>query len=100
MYRQVLILPEYRQYQHILWRASPHDELVEYELNTVTYGVNCAPYLALRVLQVIARDDCDSCEPVRNALIRQTYVDDICDGADTIDDVLKLQSNLISILKK
>lgn len=100
MYRQVLILPEYRQYQHVLWRASPHDELIEYELNTVTYGVNCAPYLALRVLQVIARTDCNTCEPVQNALTRQTYVDNICDGADTIDGVVKLQFNLISILKK
>jgi len=48
MYRQILILPEFRTYQHILWRASPHEKLVDYELNTVTYGVNCAPFLALR----------------------------------------------------
>ncbi|KAL4100913.1 hypothetical protein QTP88_020938 [Uroleucon formosanum] len=100
MYRQILILPEYRQFQHILWRPSPHDELVEYELNTVTYGVNCAPYLALRVLQTIASDDCDNFEFVRNALTRQTYVDDICDGADTMPSVLKLQSDLISVMHK
>ncbi|KAL4135937.1 hypothetical protein QTP88_007514 [Uroleucon formosanum] len=100
MYRQILILPEYRQFQHILWRPSPHDELVEYELNTVTYGVNYAPYLALRVLQTIASDDCDNFEFVRNALTRQTYVDDICDGADTMPNVLKLQSDLISVMHK
>ncbi|KAL4126236.1 hypothetical protein QTP88_010462 [Uroleucon formosanum] len=100
MYRQILILPEYRQFQHILWRPSPHDELVEYELNTVTYGVNCAPYLALRVLQTIASDDCDNFEFVRNALTRQTYVDDICDGADTMPSVLKFQSDLISVMHK
>jgi len=100
MYRQILILPEYRQFQHIFWRPSPHDELIEYELNTVTYGVNCAPYLALRVLQTIASDDCDNFEFVGNALTRQTYVDDICDGADTISNVLKLQSDLISVMNK
>jgi len=100
MYWQVLILPEYRQYQHVLWRASPHDELVEYELNTVTYSVNCAPYIALRVLKAIAQDDCATSGPVQNALTRQTYVDDICDGADSINDALNLQSNLISILKR
>jgi len=72
MYRQVLILPKYRKFQHLLWRASPHDKLLEYELNTVTYGVNCAPYLALRVLQSIASDDCTDSEWVRNALTRQT----------------------------
>jgi len=57
MYRQILVLPEFRTYQHILWRASPLEQLVDYELNTVTYVVNCAPFLALRVLQTIATDD-------------------------------------------
>uniref|UniRef100_A0A2S2QU41 Uncharacterized protein n=1 Tax=Sipha flava TaxID=143950 RepID=A0A2S2QU41_9HEMI len=54
MYRQITVLPQYRAYQHILWRPSPHMELVEYELNTVTYGVNCVPFLALHVLQEVA----------------------------------------------
>jgi len=31
MYRQVLVAPEYRPLQHVLWRASPQDQLVEYE---------------------------------------------------------------------
>jgi hypothetical protein len=84
----------------MLWRASPHDELREYELHTVTYGVNCATYLALRVLQDMASTDCDGFDSVHNALEYQTYVDDICDGADTISDVLKLQSDLVSVLSK
>lgn len=100
MYRQIRVLPEYRKYQHIIWRASPHDKLVEYELNTVNYGVNCAPFLALRTLRAIASEDCAEAELVRQALTQQTYVDDICVGADDIDGALRLQSNLISILVK
>jgi len=100
MYRKILILPEYRRFQHILWCSSPHDELREYELNTITYCVNCAPYLALRVLQTIAHDDCDGFEGVRHALTHQTYVNDICNGADTLHKVLKLQSDLILVLNK
>lgn len=57
MYRQILILPEHRAYKHILWRDSPHDQIVDYELNTVTYGVNFVLFLALRVVQAI--DDSD-----------------------------------------
>lgn len=100
MYRQILILPEYRKYQHIVWRESPHDRLQDYVLNTVTYGVNCAPFLALRVLQSIASDDCDNFLLVRHALKYQTYVDDICVGADSEAQALELQSNLISVLSK
>jgi len=100
MYRQVLVAPEYRPLQHILWRASPHDELVEYELNTITYGLNCAPFLALRVLAAIADEDCVGHDAVRDALLRQTYVDDICVGADSTDDVLALQRDLTSVLSR
>ncbi|XP_025203838.1 uncharacterized protein LOC112600747 [Melanaphis sacchari] len=100
MYRQVLVAPEYRPLQHVLWRASPQDQLVEYELNTVTYGLNCAPFLALRVLAAIADEDRAGYKTVRQAILQQTYVDDICVGADSIDDILSLQHDLITVLGK
>lgn len=45
------VAPKYRQYQHILWKTSLYDKIQEFELNTVTYGVGTAPYLALWVLK-------------------------------------------------
>jgi hypothetical protein len=98
MYRQILILPEYRTFQHIFWRPSPLDKLVDYELDTVTYGTNRAPFLALRVLKSVALNDCTGSDAVRDALLNQTYVDDVCAGVDSTTDVLKLQSELNSIL--
>lgn len=100
MYRQILVLPHFRKYQHILWRPSPLDQLMEYELKTVTYGVNCAPFLALRVLQDIAEQECINLPGVRNALQHQTYVDDICCGADSVPELLKLQSDLKDVLDR
>ncbi|XP_050547994.1 uncharacterized protein LOC126909605 [Daktulosphaira vitifoliae] len=100
MYRQILINPEYRKFQHVLWRSSSTEELVEYELNTVTYGVNSSPYLALRVLQFIADNDCIDEPAVRHALRYQTYIDDVCTGADTVEGALSLQKALISVLGK
>ncbi|KAL4103253.1 hypothetical protein QTP88_018630 [Uroleucon formosanum] len=100
MYRQILVLPEYRTLQHVFWRSSPFEKLVEYELDTVTYGTNCAPFLALRVLKAIAVNDCTDYDDVRDALLNQTYVDDVCAGADSTTDVLKFQSSLISILSR
>lgn len=99
MYRKILILRQYRQFQHIFWRSSPYEKLVEYELNTVTYSMNCAPFLALRVLQSIAHTDCAGNDNVRDVLLRQIYVNDICVGADSVDKAL-LESYLISILVK
>ncbi|KYN11439.1 hypothetical protein ALC57_16407 [Trachymyrmex cornetzi] len=40
MYRQVNIEPTQRSLQQILWREDPGDPIVEYQLNTITYGMS------------------------------------------------------------
>jgi len=99
MYRQILVRPAYRRFQHIFWRESPLHELKKYQLITVTYGLNCAPYLALRVLRDIAEHDCLDFPAVKDAILTQTYVDDVYVGADFLADILQLQSNLKYVLK-
>lgn len=47
---------------------------MEFKLNTVTYGVNCTLYLALRVLQDIANQKCIELPYTREVLNHQTYV--------------------------
>lgn len=47
MYRQVLIHPDDRRFQRILWRSSDNDSAAEYHLNTITYGTSAAPFLAI-----------------------------------------------------
>ncbi|XP_018364358.1 PREDICTED: uncharacterized protein LOC108762054 [Trachymyrmex cornetzi] len=37
MYRQIMIQPEHRRYQCILWRARPEEPVTTFSLNTVTY---------------------------------------------------------------
>eukprot|EP00102_Acyrthosiphon_pisum_P020672 XP_016657882.1 PREDICTED: uncharacterized protein LOC107883053 [Acyrthosiphon pisum] len=100
MYRQIEVLPQYRGYQYILWRESPQVAVKEYTLNTVTYGVNSAPYLALRVLRYIADTECADQPDVKGALYNQTYMDDICVGAESLEAAKALQSNLIKILAR
>ncbi|XP_060846073.1 uncharacterized protein LOC132925721 [Rhopalosiphum padi] len=99
MYRQIKVNVDYRGYQHILWRATPTDALKEYELNTVTYGVNSAPFLALRVLHDIADRYGTQSPSVQKALRLQTYMDDICTGAATLDEARELKHNLVKTLE-
>ncbi|XP_060665700.1 uncharacterized protein LOC132797981 [Drosophila nasuta] len=49
MYRQILMDSKHKPFQRILFRTSD-GEIRDFELHTVTFGVNCAPFLALRVL--------------------------------------------------
>lgn len=57
MFRQILVSPEDRRYQCILWRDSSEDPIQVYELNTVTYGMASSPYLANRVMRQLAKDE-------------------------------------------
>ncbi|KYN00594.1 hypothetical protein ALC62_08632, partial [Cyphomyrmex costatus] len=45
MYRQVMVKPEHRLHQCILWRDNPNKPVKTFTLNMVTYGVASAPYL-------------------------------------------------------
>jgi len=85
MYRQIDVLPKYLGYQQMVWRESSQVTIKEYTLNTVTYGVNSALYLALRVLRYIADHDCEDDPKVRNALLNQTYMNDICSCAESLE---------------
>lgn len=100
MYRQVLISPEYRIYQQILWRDHPNYKLQTLQLNTVTYGVASAPYLATRVLKHICDTDGDQCPNAVSALTNSTYVDDLLSGDNSILTAKLIQSQLISLLER
>nr|XP_033204669.1 uncharacterized protein LOC117165366 [Bombus vancouverensis nearcticus] len=56
MYRQFILRPEDRPYQKILWRAD-NGEIETYRVNTVTFGLSAAPYLAIRCLKQLAEDE-------------------------------------------
>ena len=99
MYRQILVRPEDCAYQHILWRRRPTDEIQEFELLTVTYGVSSAPYLAIRCLHELDTQDGHKYPHSKGVLISNTYVDDIIVGADSEVELLRIQRDVIDILK-
>ena len=57
MYRQIIIHPQDRNLQRILWRHSSEQPIQEYQLTTVTYGTSAAPFLATRCLKKLADDN-------------------------------------------
>ncbi|XP_041448462.1 uncharacterized protein LOC121404014 [Drosophila obscura] len=99
MYRQIWVDPEHTRFQRILFRNA-EGEIRDYELKTVTFGVNCAPFLAIRVLQQLS-NDVQSQFPRASHIIRHLmYVDDVLAGADSTQDaqlaIRELQAALSS----
>ncbi|XP_036142860.1 uncharacterized protein LOC118645588 [Monomorium pharaonis] len=94
MYRQILVRPDDRDYQRILWRRSANTDVREFQLNTVTYGLACAPFLAIRTLRQLASDEQQRFPKGASALRRDCYVDDILTGASTISDAIAIQQQV------
>lgn len=98
MYRQVLINPDDRNYQRILWRENPNDKLEHYTLNTVTYGTASAPYLAVRALHQTAHDLHDKYPNAAQVILRDFYVDDLLTGTNSISEAIQLHKEVTCIL--
>ncbi|XP_068986183.1 uncharacterized protein [Bombus flavifrons] len=98
MYRQFLVRPEDRKFQQILWRNS--DGRVDtYQLNTVTFGLSAAPYLAIRCLKQLADDEGHRYPRAATVLQRDFYVDDVLTGVDTKGEARSLRTELTELLK-
>ncbi|XP_073841332.1 uncharacterized protein [Musca autumnalis] len=98
MYRQILVNPKHTDFQRILFRCSEDEEIQEYRLKTVTFGINCAPYLALRTLLQLA-DDEEKRFPIGSKILREAmYVDDALVGSHSIEECLVARDQLIGIL--
>ncbi|XP_070142318.1 uncharacterized protein [Drosophila kikkawai] len=99
MYRQILLNQEHTPFQRILFRNGQGD-ISDFELQTVTFGVNCAPFLALRTLQQLS-DDVNAQYPrASHIILNYMYVDDVLAGAHTEAEAIlaiqELQAALIS----
>ncbi|GFW65774.1 DUF1758 domain-containing protein [Trichonephila clavipes] len=99
MYRQILISDEDCKYQRIVWRATPSDSLKSFELQTITYGTSCAPFLALRTLQQLYQDE-EQNFPLAAKIARENiYIDDLLSGADTEVEAKSIIIEIQNLLK-
>ncbi|XP_015436991.1 PREDICTED: uncharacterized protein LOC107192287 [Dufourea novaeangliae] len=100
MYRQIMITPEQRCLQRILWREEPTQPIVTYELNTVTYGTASAPFLATRVLRQVGLDNIDTYPIVSHIIMQDFYVDDLLTGTDTIEQAKIFKRDVSRLLRE
>ncbi|XP_077296682.1 uncharacterized protein LOC143918616 [Arctopsyche grandis] len=98
MYRQILIAPEDRNLQRIIWRYDLNSPIKHYKLNTVTYGTSSAPFLATRCLVQLAEDNKVKFPEASEAISSCFYVDDLLAGEETIESCILLKNQIQTIL--
>jgi len=99
MYRQILIHTGDLLYQHIFWRDFTDDEIQELQLCTITYGLNCVPYLAIRCLHELDHQEGNRFPFAQGVLTQSTYVEDIVIGAHLEEQLLCSKRDMIGLLR-
>ncbi|XP_067205334.1 uncharacterized protein [Linepithema humile] len=96
MYRQIKVHEEDWKFQQIFWINQAKD-LLTYQLTTVTYGLACAPFLALRTISQLLEDEGSKFPLALSSLSKGRYVDDIFGGADSIPQAELIVEELNSL---
>ncbi|GFV99126.1 integrase catalytic domain-containing protein [Trichonephila clavipes] len=99
MYMQILINPDQQDLQRIIWKHGLDAEILTYRLKTVTYGLSNAPFLAIKTLQHLAKDEKSRFPLASETLLYYTYMDDIVSGAPDLETAQQLQSQLKDALQ-
>lgn len=96
----IIIHKDDQDMQRILWRTLSKDELEEYRLTTVTYGIASAPYLAIKSLPSLAKDESNNMPDMKHNLLNDFYVDDLLTGGNSHEELLETRERLITVLPK
>lgn len=78
MYRQVKLRDDQRDLQRILWRSESNQPIKIYRLNTATYGLATAPFLAIRCLHELAYKHAQELPIISDISLRTTSMSMIC----------------------
>lgn len=100
MFRQILVTEAHRPYQRLLYRFSFNEPGDEYQMNTVTFGQKSSPFLAIRTLNQLAKDEAINNPYVQSVIENDVYVDDVVTGAGCEEEAIKLQKSLSEVFAK
>lgn len=100
MFRQIWIDNKAKGLHRILWRNNDSEDIKTYELQTVTYGTTPASYLAIKCIQKLALLEKNNYPVGSNIVLKDFYVDDLLSGANSIEKVKEIKSQVEGLLLK
>ncbi|XP_055856003.1 uncharacterized protein LOC129919178 [Episyrphus balteatus] len=98
-YRQILVHRDDVDMQRIIW-TDKAGLPVTYRLLTVTYGLNCSPYVTIKVLHTLADDEEADIPQAAKVLRESFYMDDCLHGTDSVETAQQLQTELQQLLQR
>lgn len=100
MYRQIRVHDEDTDYLRILWRSDPDKAIDHYRMLRLTFGTACAPYLAVKSLQQLAKDEQIKYPNASEITLRDFYMDDLLTGCDTEEETLEIFEQMNKLMSE
>ncbi|XP_046971162.1 uncharacterized protein LOC124538197 [Vanessa cardui] len=100
MYRQVRVHEEDTKYQRILWRAHTNQPVQHFKLLTLTFGTACAPYLAVKSLQQVAKDEGHKYKIAAEKVSTDFYVDDLMTTCRSEEEAKLMYKEMNELLQR
>lgn len=98
MYRQVKVAEDNVDFQRLLWRENPDDDLQHLRLLRVTFGTSSAPFLAVRSLQQIAHDEGAEFPMASRRVLQDFYMDDLMSGCQNVAEGAQVYQQMNELL--
>ncbi|XP_072389441.1 uncharacterized protein [Diabrotica undecimpunctata] len=99
MYRQVSVADDQKSLQCILRRNNPEEPIEIFQLQTVTYGMKCFFYLAIKCLMTLAEEQEAKNPNIASIIKSDFYVDDLLTGFDSKQKAREACKQLFEVLK-
>lgn len=98
MFNQVKLNEEQWDCQRIFWREGPDEEIKEYWITVVTFGLASSPYLAVRCVKQAAREAKKEYPEAAKVLEDDFYMDDMITGDDTVEKAIGIARGVDCVL--
>lgn len=98
MYRQIKVADADVDFQRIYWRENPGEELQHLRLLRVTFGTTSAPFLAVRTLQQLARDEGAKFTLAAERVLNEFYMDDLMSGCYSVAEGVRVHEQMKQLL--
>ena len=97
MFSRIRLRPEDRRYHRFLWLERDGSTSI-CEMDRVTFGVRCSPFVAIRTMWRVADDAGSDMADVAQAVRRNFYVDDYLGSARTVVATTSINKRVQSVL--
>ena len=81
-----------------MWREDPQQPLKDYRMTRLKFGVSALPFAAIMAMRQNAMDHQRKYHLAAQAVMNDFYVDNSLNGADSIDEAIKVQSEMQELL--